>query len=116
MRGSDDRSGSLFSYVDLEARVSAGSSATDDPRDSERGVGRSDEGIWGALSTAVGATVDCAGAAVAGDAAADDDKGLTPDAKKLSQIEGDASGVLIEIPGNGGTQFLSIRRECLRSR
>ena len=37
MRGSDERSGSLFSYVDLEARVPAGSSVADDPGDRERG-------------------------------------------------------------------------------
>ena len=32
MRGGDERSGSLFSYVDLEARVRHGSPVADDPR------------------------------------------------------------------------------------
>ena len=44
MRGSDERSGSLFSYVDLEARVRR-SSVADDPGDRERGPGRSDERV-----------------------------------------------------------------------
>ena len=39
MRGSDDRSGSLFSYVDLGGSGSAGSSVADDPGDRERGAG-----------------------------------------------------------------------------
>ena len=39
MRGADERTGELFSYVDLEARVRRGSSAAGDPGDRERGAG-----------------------------------------------------------------------------
>src|ERR1700704_1161896 len=70
MRGSDERCGSLFSYVDLEGSGSAGSSVADDPRDSECGVGGSDGGVCGALPAAAWPTFDPAGTAVAGDAAA----------------------------------------------
>jgi hypothetical protein len=52
MRGSDERSGSLFSYVDLEARVRA--DAAHDPGDSEPGVERVVDGIQGALYTDFG--------------------------------------------------------------
>jgi hypothetical protein len=39
MRGEDERSGALFSYVDLEAWSCAGSSGADDPHDRERRSG-----------------------------------------------------------------------------
>ena len=39
MRGGDERTGELFSYVDLEERVRRGSSAAGDPGDRERGAG-----------------------------------------------------------------------------
>jgi hypothetical protein len=40
MRGSDERSGALFSYVDLESRVPIGSFPAGDLVDRERDAGR----------------------------------------------------------------------------
>ena len=68
MRGSDERSGSLFSYVDLEARV-GGPSAAGDPGDRERGAGGAVGGVLGAVF-ADRPALDRAGEAAAGDAVA----------------------------------------------
>jgi hypothetical protein len=69
MRGSDVRSGSLFSCVDLEARV-----RRDHPLRLIREIGNaalaSLNGDLEALPASAGSTVDPAGAAAAGDAAA----------------------------------------------
>ena len=69
MRGGDERSGSLFSYVDLEARVGQRPSAAGDPRDRERGAGGAGGRVLGAVF-ADRAAFDPAGEAAAGDAAA----------------------------------------------
>ena len=49
MRGGDERSGSLFSYVDLEARVGKDHPLADDPRHRERGTGGAVGRVLGAL-------------------------------------------------------------------
>ena len=69
MRGGDERSGELFSYVDLEARVRRRSSAASDPGDSERGAVGAGARVCGAVF-ADWAAVDPAGEAAAGDAVA----------------------------------------------
>ena len=70
MRGSDQTSGSLFSYVDLEERVPARASAAHDhARSSNEVLASLDAGFRAALR-GHGAAVDRAGAAAAGLAAA----------------------------------------------
>ena len=49
MRGGDERSGSLFSYVDLEARVEKGHPLWGDPIDRERGAFGSFRRVHGAV-------------------------------------------------------------------
>ena len=69
MRGGDERSGSLFSYVDLEARSWQAPSAAGDARDRERGACGSFGRVLGAVR-ADGSTLDPAREASAGDAVA----------------------------------------------
>ncbi len=45
MRGGDERTGELFSYVDLETAGSVGSSAAADPGDRERSAGGAGAGL-----------------------------------------------------------------------
>ena len=59
MRGKDESSGSLFSYVDLEARVPRRSPLAGDPRSDERGAGGDVGRVRGALF-AHGPSGDCA--------------------------------------------------------
>ena len=68
MRGSDDRTGELFSYVDLEARVRTDHTASD-PGDRERGAVIIGAGVLRALFTDR-APLDPSGEAVEGDAVA----------------------------------------------
>lgn len=49
MRGDDNRTGELLSYVDLKAGVSRDHPATRDPGDRERDAGRVGAGLFGAL-------------------------------------------------------------------
>ncbi len=69
MRGGDERSGSLFSYVDLEARVGKDHPLRTIRAGRERGAGGDVGRVRGALCPD-GSTVDPAGEAVAGDAVA----------------------------------------------
>ena len=69
MRGGDERSGSLFSYVDLEARVGKDHPLRTIRAHRERGAGGAFERVLGALC-ADGPAVDPAREAAAGDAAA----------------------------------------------
>ncbi len=68
MRSSDDRTGELFSYVDLDARV-ARSSVAGDPGSGERSAGGAGAGVRGSVF-ADRAAVDPAGEAAAGNALA----------------------------------------------
>ena len=70
MRGEDERSGALFSYVDLEARVGKDRpSASDHSRGSERDATRAVGRVLSALF-AEWPAFDLAGEAAAGDAVA----------------------------------------------
>jgi hypothetical protein len=65
MRGSDERSGSLFSHIDIEGRVPRKSSAAADSRAGERHATGIRRRVRAALFV-TGATVDSAGAVAAG--------------------------------------------------
>ena len=69
MRGTEERSGSLFSYVDLETRVPKDAPAAGDLRDCEWGAVGPDCGLCGDVR-ATGAALDPAGEGAAGIAVA----------------------------------------------
>ncbi len=69
MRGSDESSGSLFSYVDLEARVRGDHPLRTIREIAKRGAERSVESLRDTLQD-FGPALDCAGEAASGDAAA----------------------------------------------
>ena len=70
MRGGDERSGSLFSYVDLEARVGKDHPLRTIRGDCERGACRRLSGEFSALYSRMRPALDPAGEAAAGDAVA----------------------------------------------
>jgi len=75
MRGTDDGSGSLFSYVNLGGAGADGASAASDPADREWGAGGAERGFFGAVCAA-GSPLDPTREAAAG---------LVPSTEKWSE-------------------------------